>query len=62
MASRLKTSDTMSGKNNVNPGHYKVGGRDKQDDQARERMKGAHIQTTKNVPANRKPAQDKKSR
>ena len=62
MASHLKTSGTMSGKNNVNPGQYKIGGRDKQDDQARERMKGAHIQTTKNVPANQKPAQDKKSR
>ncbi len=62
MASDLKTSDAMSGKNNVNPGQYKVAGRDKQDDQARERMKGAHIQTTKNVPANKKSAQDKKSR
>jgi hypothetical protein len=51
----------MSGKNNVNPGQYKIGGRDKQDDQARERMKGAHIQTTKNVPANKKSAKDKKS-
>ena len=52
----------MSGKNNVNPGQYKIGGRDKQDDQARERMKGAHIQTTKNVPSNKKSAQDKKSK
>ena len=34
----------MSGKNNVNPGQYKIGGRDKQDDQA-PRMKGD--QTTK---------------
>ena len=48
----------MSGKNNVNPGQYKVGGRDRQDDEARERVKGAHIQTAKNVPANKKSAQD----
>jgi hypothetical protein len=27
----------MSGKNNVNPDHYKVAGRDKQDDSARAR-------------------------
>ena len=27
----------MSGKNNVNPDHYKVAGRDKQDDAARAR-------------------------
>ena len=49
----------MSAKNNINPGQYKIGGRDKMDDQARERMKGAHIQTTKNVPANKKSAHTK---
>ena len=27
----------MSGKNNVNPDHYKIAGRDKQDDNARAR-------------------------
>ena len=52
----------MSAKNNINPGQYKIGGRDKMDDQARERMKGGHIQTTKNVPANKKSVQDKKKR
>lgn len=52
----------MSAKNNINPGQYKIGGRDKQDDQARERVKGAHIQTTKNVPANKKSVRDKKPR
>ena len=51
----------MSGKNNVNPGQYKIGGRDKQDDQARERMKGGRIQATKNVPPHKK-AQDKKTK
>ena len=50
----------MSAKNNINPGQYKIGGRDKQDDQARERVKGAHIQTTKNVPATKKSVRDKK--
>ncbi|MBA2303025.1 MAG: hypothetical protein H0W08_10365 [Acidobacteria bacterium] len=29
----------MSGKNNVNPGQYKVAGRERQDDIAKERMK-----------------------
>ena len=57
----MKTTVLMSGKNNVNPGQYKVGGRDRQDDEARERVKGAHIQTSKNVPTDEKPAGDKKS-
>jgi hypothetical protein len=51
----------MSGKNNVNTGQYKVAGRDKQDDQARERMKGARTQATKNTPP-RKKAQGRKTR
>ena len=36
----------MSGKNNVNPDHYKVAGRDKQDDSARARRE---------TPPTRKP-------
>ena len=44
----------MSGKNNVNPGQYKVGGRDKPDDQARERMKGARTQGATNMPPQKK--------
>ena len=51
----------MSGKNNVNPGQYKIGGRDKQDDQARERMKGGRVQAIKTVPPHKK-AQDKKTK
>ena len=55
----------MSGKNNVNPGQYKVGGRDKPDDQARERMKGARAQASKNVPPQarvKQAEQEKKTR
>ena len=59
---RIATSDRMSGKNNVNPGQYKVGGRDKPDDQARERMKGARAQASKNVPPQKKAQEGKKSR
>jgi hypothetical protein len=33
----------MSGKNNVNPDHYKVAGRDRQDDAARARRETAPI-------------------
>ena len=35
----------MSGKNNVNPDHYKVAGRDRQDDSARARTesRGGHF-------------------
>jgi hypothetical protein len=51
----------MSGKNNVNPGQYKVAGRDKPDDQARERMKGARTEATKNVPPQQK-TKSKKAR
>lgn len=57
----LATTNRMSGKNNVNPGQYKIGGRDKQDDQARERMKGGRVQAIKTVPPHKK-AQDKKTK
>jgi hypothetical protein len=35
----------MSGKNNVNPGQYKVGGRDRPDEIAKERMKSSRQQS-----------------
>lgn len=52
----------MSGKNNVNPGHYTIAGRDKPDDQARERMKGARSQASKNVPPQNRAHQDKQDK
>ena len=47
----------MSGKNNVNPGQYKVGGRDKPDDIARERFR--HRGNDKAVGAGPKPKPSK---
>ncbi len=37
----------MSGKNNVNPGQYKVAGRERPDDLARERIKQGRDEGTK---------------
>ena len=61
----IANDERMSGKNNVNPGQYKVGGRDKPDDQARERMKGARAQASKNIPPQarvKQAEQEKKTR
>lgn len=51
----------MSKKNNVNPGHYKVAGRERPDDLAKERMKATRAErsqkkrlTKSNPPARKK--------
>jgi hypothetical protein len=49
----------MSGKNNVNPGQYKVAGREKPDDLARERMKNRRVKSSANSSANRKTQRNK---
>ena len=41
----------MSKHNNVNPGQYKVGGREKPDTLARERLKGGRSQAPKTTGA-----------
>jgi hypothetical protein len=50
----------MSGKNNVNPGQYKVGGRERPDVIAKERMKSSRqeesaSESTKKRPKKRTP-------
>lgn len=42
----------MSGKNNVNPGQYKVAGRERTDDLAKERMKEAKSASARSNPEN----------
>ncbi len=43
----------MSGKNNVNPGQYKVAGRERTDDLAKERMKEAKPASARNEEKNK---------
>lgn len=43
----------MSGKNNVNPGQYKVAGRERTDDLAKERMKVAKPAAARNDAQNK---------
>jgi hypothetical protein len=48
----------MSKYNNVNPGQYKVGGRERPDDLARERLKASQsdiARTKRKKPLSRKP-------
>jgi hypothetical protein len=45
----------MSGKNNVNPGQYKVGGRERPDVIAKERMKSARQEESAAASAKKRP-------
>ena len=51
----------MSGKNNVNPGQYKVGGRERPDVVAKERMKDTRQKAARSQ-ADQKPARKLRKR